>query len=201
MPPALHTDLGIFITESEYQERLERLRQKMAARELNAVCLFGTWWIYYFTGFAYQPSERPVCVVIPREGAPAVFAPQLEQEHLESHPILNRHVMLYPEYPGVHPPMEYLLDLINSLGLSAARIGVDSTGYGGMWGSRTPSLPELLPQAGIVSFRKDGIDSRLVVKRLREQGIAAAPRQGWVRVSPHFYVSPEEIERTIAALP
>jgi len=29
----------------------------------------------------------------------------------------------------------------------------------------------------------------------------AAPRQGWVRMSPHFYVSPEEIERVIETLP
>jgi cysteine desulfurase/selenocysteine lyase len=55
--------------------------------------------------------------------------------------------------------------------------------------------------AGIVSFRKDGIDSRHIVHKLREQGIAAAPRQGWVRVSPHFYISPEDIDRTLAALP
>ncbi len=55
--------------------------------------------------------------------------------------------------------------------------------------------------AGIVSFRKEGIDSRLVVNRLKDLGIIAAPRQGWVRTSPHFYISPEDIDRLIAALP
>ena len=55
--------------------------------------------------------------------------------------------------------------------------------------------------AGIVSFRKEGLDSRVVVSRLREQGIVAAPRQGWVRASPHFYISPGDVERMIAALP
>lgn len=55
--------------------------------------------------------------------------------------------------------------------------------------------------AGIVSFRKPDVDARLIVSRLRERGIAAAPRQGYVRVSPHFYISPEDIERLIEALP
>ena len=55
--------------------------------------------------------------------------------------------------------------------------------------------------AGIVAIQKLGIDSRVVVRELKERGIMAAPRQGWVRMSPHFYVSPEEIERVIETLP
>ena len=35
----------------------------------------------------------------------------------------------------------------------------------------------------------------------REKGIAAAPRQGWVRTSPHFYISPGDIDRLLAELP
>ena len=37
--------------------------------------------------------------------------------------------------------------------------------------------------------------------RLKELGIAAAPRQGWVRTSPHFYISPEDIDTLVDALP
>jgi selenocysteine lyase/cysteine desulfurase len=55
--------------------------------------------------------------------------------------------------------------------------------------------------SGIVSFQKDGADSRLIVSRLRDAGILAAPRQGWVRTSPHFYLSPDEIAQTLDALP
>jgi selenocysteine lyase/cysteine desulfurase len=39
------------------------------------------------------------------------------------------------------------------------------------------------------------------VARLREQNIIAAPRQGWVRFSPHFYISPEDIEKVTESLP
>lgn len=63
-------------------------------------------------------------------------------------------------------------------------------------GSRTPSTG-----AGIVSIRKPDVDSRLIVRSLKEQGIIAAPRQGWVRLSPHFYITSEEIDRVIAQLP
>jgi len=56
-------------------------------------------------------------------------------------------------------------------------------------------------RSGIVSIRKEGLDSRAVVRQLREQAVIAAPRQGWVRLSPHFYLSPEAIERALAVLP
>jgi cysteine desulfurase / selenocysteine lyase len=47
--------------------------------------------------------------------------------------------------------------------------------------------------AGIVSFRKEGTDARALVRSLRDKNICAAPRQGWVRVSPHFYISPDDV--------
>ena len=53
--------------------------------------------------------------------------------------------------------------------------------------------------AGIVSVRKPGIDGRMIVHDLKERGILAAPRQGWVRMSPHFYTRDEELDRAIAA--
>jgi selenocysteine lyase/cysteine desulfurase len=54
--------------------------------------------------------------------------------------------------------------------------------------------------SGIVSFRKEGVEAKALVKLLREHKIIAAPRQGWVRTSPHFYVSPAEIEKMLELL-
>jgi cysteine desulfurase/selenocysteine lyase len=51
--------------------------------------------------------------------------------------------------------------------------------------------------SGIVTFRKPGEDSRSLSRRLRDAGIIVASRQGWVRASPHFYISPEDIERVV----
>ena len=63
-------------------------------------------------------------------------------------------------------------------------------------GDRTPDNG-----AGIVALHKPGVDSRQIVHELKERGIIAAPRQGWVRFSPHFYISPDDIDRVVAALP
>lgn len=55
--------------------------------------------------------------------------------------------------------------------------------------------------AGIVAIRHSNVDHRMAVKHLKERGFSVAPRQGWIRVSPHFYISPEEIDAFVAALP
>ncbi len=73
--------------------------------------------------------------------------------------------------------------------------GVQAKGYEIM-GRRTPETG-----AGIVSFRKPGVDAVALVRRLKEHRIVAAPRAGWVRTSPHFYIAPPEIDRMIEMLP
>jgi selenocysteine lyase/cysteine desulfurase len=54
--------------------------------------------------------------------------------------------------------------------------------------------------AGIVSIRKPGVDARVTWAHLKENGVTSAPRQGWVRLSPHFYISAEEIGRVLELL-
>ncbi|MDP9114198.1 MAG: aminotransferase class V-fold PLP-dependent enzyme, partial [Acidobacteriota bacterium] len=57
------------------------------------------------------------------------------------------------------------------------------------------------PNAGIVSFRKPGIDSAAICAGLREHSIITAPRAGWVRASPHFYIQAEDIDKMLNLLP
>jgi selenocysteine lyase/cysteine desulfurase len=40
----------------------------------------------------------------------------------------------------------------------------------------------------------------MMVSDMRRHKITAAPRQGWVRVSPHFYISSEDIEQVLRTL-
>lgn len=62
-------------------------------------------------------------------------------------------------------------------------------------GIRTPETG-----AGIVSFKHPDVDSLLIVRKLKDKGFTMAPRQGWVRVAPHFYISPDDIARLLAEL-
>ncbi len=103
---------------------------------------------------------------------------------------------------GLRAAIEFLLEVgldriapqVQALGDQIAA-GVLAKGYE-VLGTRTAATG-----AGIVSFRKEGLDSRHLVSGLKDQGIVAAPRQGWVRASPHFYISPGDIDRLIEALP
>ena len=98
--------------------------------------------------------------------------------------------------------MEFLLEVgpgeiapeVQNLGDRIAA-GVEAKGYELI----RPRTPE--NAAGIVTFRKPGMDAAGTVRQLRRQNIITAARAGWVRTSPHFYVSPEEIDRLIDALP
>jgi cysteine desulfurase / selenocysteine lyase len=91
---------------------------------------------------------------------------------------------------GVENVATAVLDLADQL-----EAGVRRKGYTVMV-NRTPQTG-----SGIVSFRHPSIDCRAIVSDLKRNSILAAPRQGWVRMSPHFYISPEEIEQVLRVLP
>ncbi len=103
---------------------------------------------------------------------------------------------------GLLAAIEFLLgvgigniaEAVRSLGDQAAD-GARRKGYE-LLSERTPATG-----AGIVSFRKPGIESASIVQKLRDEMIIAVPRAGWVRVSPHFYIAPEEIGKMIDLLP
>jgi selenocysteine lyase/cysteine desulfurase len=103
---------------------------------------------------------------------------------------------------GLRAAIEFLLEVdvgeiapvVQNLGDRIAA-GVEARGYE-LMSSRTPENG-----AGIVSFRKPGLEAIEIVRRLKAARIAAAPRAGWVRTSPHFYVSPPDIETFLEALP
>ena len=56
-------------------------------------------------------------------------------------------------------------------------------------------------ESGIVTFRHASMSAGQLVSGLKRSKIIAAPRQGWIRMSPHFYISHEEIDTVLEALP
>ncbi|MGE5663840.1 MAG: aminotransferase class V-fold PLP-dependent enzyme [Deltaproteobacteria bacterium] len=57
----------------------------------------------------------------------------------------------------------------------------------------TPRHPE--ERSGIVTFRIPGADPGALWKRLMSRNVVCSPRSGGIRISPHFYNTPEEIGR------
>lgn len=102
---------------------------------------------------------------------------------------------------GLEASIAYLLDigvervssavtaLAERLAHGAASLGYDVLG-----------LDDPIHRSGIVTIGRKDLDARMLVSRLKQAGIIAAPRQGYVRLSPHFYIAPEEIDRTLDLL-
>lgn len=102
---------------------------------------------------------------------------------------------------GLKAAIEFVLEVgveriapaVQALGDRIAE-GVGANGYE-VLGRRTAASG-----AGIVSFRKPGVESGAIVHQLKQKRIVAANRSGWVRTSPHFYISPEDIDEVVRAV-
>ena len=103
---------------------------------------------------------------------------------------------------GLRAAIEFLLEIgIGRIAPAVQALGDRLAAGAGRKGYRVLGNRTSENGAGIVSIQKPEIDCRAIVRHLKDHGILAAPRQGWVRMSPHFYVSPDEIDRSIEALP
>ncbi len=142
------------VPQSEFRERLEKVRQHLRTIECNALCLFSSVRIFYLTGFAFIPTERPLALVVPTEKEPFSLVPSLEEEHIAGNKSLIPRVYAYPEYPGTKHPMLYLREAMEQEKVQAGRIAVDSDGYGSLWGYQGSSLSSLLSEAVIVNVRE-----------------------------------------------
>ena len=56
-------------------------------------------------------------------------------------------------------------------------------------------------RSGILSFRREGIDTATVASELRRRNVACAIREGRLRVSVHFYNDRSDLERLLDCLP
>jgi len=62
----------------------------------------------------------------------------------------------------------------------------------------SPDHPE--ERSGIVTFRVPGVDNVALWKALLSRKALCSPRAGGLRLSPHFYITPEEVDRMFEIL-
>jgi Xaa-Pro aminopeptidase len=129
------------ISPAEYQARVERLLEYLRLEKLTGVVLFDHYYILYYTGFTFIPTERPIAFVMNTRGERALFVPRLEVEHAKSNAMINR-VDYYIEYPLDPHPMKIFQKTLSEMGINGL-FGVDSDGYPWILGYRGPSLTEL----------------------------------------------------------
>lgn len=129
------------IPSSEFQSRAARLLDHVRAQGLSGVVLFDNYYILYFTGFAFIPTERPIAFVMNAQGEKALFVPRLELEHAKSKTGFER-VDFYVEYPYDPHPAHVLKKTLDDMGIKG-KIGADGDGYPWILGYRGPSLTEL----------------------------------------------------------
>lgn len=153
-------------SKQELQTRRTHLLDTLRDWEPAGVCLFAPLRIFYLTGFAFIPTERPLALILTSGGETALFVPRLEKEHAERFADVDR-VADYPEYPGETHPMQHLRHLLESLDLARGSLAVDGDGYGGGFGYRGPALSDLLPHVQIVKV-DDVIDAQMAVKSPEE---------------------------------
>ncbi len=132
------------ISRQELEERQGRVRERLSRDSLEAIVFFGSTSIFYLTGFAFIPTERPLAFILPVEGESVVFVPRLEKEHVRVMGAAVDRVVDYPEYPGETHPMRLLADLLGEMGLAGRRLAADAAGYGSPWGYSGPTLEEVL---------------------------------------------------------
>jgi Xaa-Pro dipeptidase len=151
---------SIAITPEEHRERCDRLLERVRAEGLGGIVLFDPYYVLYYAGFAFAPTERPIALVVGPDGERALVVPRLEVEHAEAKAIFDR-VEHYLEYPG-EPRSESALErALAALGVSGA-IGADQDGYPWILGYRGPKLSELTG-ATVVRI-VDRIEEQMAVK-------------------------------------
>jgi Xaa-Pro dipeptidase len=139
---------ALSLSENEYLTRRRAIFDKTAGKHVDAFVLFGPNNVSYFSRFGFVATERPIAYLLTAQKS-ILLLPRLEVEHGEQVGLIDE-VIPYPEYPGLHRPLESLQAKMVELGLGNKTIGVDSDGYGRLYGYRGPKLSELLPEATIV---------------------------------------------------
>jgi Xaa-Pro aminopeptidase len=158
-----------FLTRNTFDYRRRLMRGMMDAHRLDALALLGSDFFQWATNFHVdvQTWERPIAVIVPRDGEPFALMNELSTHHLQF--ALERGTMwvgevtIYSEHPrlGQRVPLrsqwaEALADLLRQRGLGAGRIGVESAG------SLLARAASLLPDLKLVPCLRELRELRFV---------------------------------------
>jgi Xaa-Pro aminopeptidase len=151
------------VPASEFCDRLDEVRDRLADATATAAVWFGATSIEYLTGFHHIQTERPVALAVTAERV-EVTVPRLEVERVEPNPQIDA-VHSYFDYPGGEP-VETVAEMLDSLGAEA--VLADADGAPGVMGYEGPPLSDYVDvdeQAWVDGMREAKSDTEVALVR------------------------------------
>ncbi len=105
-----------------YQQKIKQVQGKMAERKLNALVLLNSHNVIYTTGYYHLSTERPLAVLIPASGEPALFIPELESDQVKLWWVKDYEA--YFDYPGPVNRVRWIFERISAKGVGGT-IGIE----------------------------------------------------------------------------
>jgi len=135
--------------------RLSRLQKIAADAGLDAIALVPGANMRYVTGVNFHLSERPIILLVPREGEPGVIIPALEESKLKEDGF-NAQLFVWGDAEGYHGAFG---KAIQGMKLAGKRIGVEGLQMRVLEGQL---LQEYAPGAQVIPADEELIDLRIV---------------------------------------
>jgi Xaa-Pro aminopeptidase len=113
-----------------YRRKIGQVQEQMKQRKLNALVLLNATNVIYTTGYFHRSTERPLAVLIPESGDPALFVPELESDQVKLWWIKDYEA--YFDFPGPVNRVRWIFERVAKRGLGAGQIGVEEPTPGRM---------------------------------------------------------------------
>jgi Xaa-Pro dipeptidase len=130
------------ISAAEYQDRMSRLQQSVAAEGLDLFLVSAEESILYLTGVSYTPLERPFFILVRPRGDPELLVPMLERNHLAGAASVHQ-VHAYWDYPS--PDGEGWAERLDDLLGQVPALAVEPTLPAEILASLAGRQPAILP--------------------------------------------------------
>jgi Xaa-Pro dipeptidase len=113
-----------------YRRKIGQVQEQMKQRKLNALVLLNATNVIYTTGYFHLSTERPLAVLIPESGDPALFIPELESDQVKLWWVKDYEA--YFDYPGPVNRTRWIFERVAKRGFGGGRIGVEEPTPGRM---------------------------------------------------------------------
>lgn len=151
-------------------ERLAKLQHCMKDQALDIFIVSTQDSIFYLTGAAYVPVERPFFIIVWPDGAPSLVVPQLELDHMRSVEGLKE-VGSYFEFPASKGENWY--DRINAMLPDNSRVGIESdlsVAKAGLLKAKEIVPTDIIPRLRMIKT-PDEIEAIKVAAKITDNGM------------------------------